>query len=102
MKPKKSPALRPASALFNALSAVALLFVIGKLIEQSAGEFPTLPAVLMPLGLTAGFYRAAVAPKRLVNMYAAFAPHLLLYPHTPHRIPHLDSIITKPPFCSLS
>ena len=76
MKPKKSPALRPAYALFNALAAVALLFIIGKLLEQGAGKFAALPAMLMPLSLAAGFYGAVVTPKGLVNMYTAFASHL--------------------------
>lgn len=67
-------AIRPASALFNALSAVALLFIIGKLVEQGAGEITTLPAVLMPLGLAAGFYSAAVAAFLIFqNLYTSFA-----------------------------
>ena len=76
--PKKSPALRPAFTLFNPFSAVSLLFVKGKLVEQGAGEFTALPTVLMLLGLAAGFYKAAAAPKWLHNMYAALAAHLFL------------------------
>lgn len=64
--------------LFNPFAAVALFFVLGKLFYKGAGEFTALPTLLMPLILTTGFYRAAFAPKWLINMYAAVTSYLLL------------------------
>ena len=67
----------PAPALLNALAIVPLLLVIGKLVEQRAGEIAALTAMLVSLALTAGLHRAAVSPEWLVHMYAAGAVHLL-------------------------
>ena len=72
----KSPVFRPAFALFNALAAVALLFVVGELIEQRSGKCTAPPAVLISFGFAAGFHRAALTPKGLFHLYAAFASHL--------------------------
>jgi len=68
----------PASALFDPFSIVPLLFIVGKLMEQFAGEVSALPAMPVPLALTAGFHRTAVPPKGLVHMYAARAVYLAL------------------------
>jgi len=65
--------LPPQLALFNAQAVVALLLVVGEAVEQGTGEVRTLSAVLVALALTAGLYGTGVAPKGLVNMYAALA-----------------------------
>jgi len=68
----------PAPALFEPFSIVPLLFIVGKLMEQFAGEVPALPAMPVPLALTAGFHRTTVPPKGLVHMYAAGTAYLAL------------------------
>ena len=58
--------LAPDLTLFNALAVVSLFGVIGKLAEQFTGEAVTRSTVrlALALALTAGFHRAAIAPKR--------------------------------------
>ena len=67
----------PFSALLNALSIIALFFVIGELVEQIAGKVTAFTAMLQAFALAATFYRAGIAPKRFVNMYTAAAIHLV-------------------------
>jgi hypothetical protein len=64
-------------ALFDTLSAVALVFVIGELFQQGAGELPALAAVGEAFSLAARLHRAAVAPEGLLNLRAAGAAQLL-------------------------
>ena len=60
----------PTPALFNPLSAVALIFIVGKLFEQPAGEFSALTAVFVLFLLAAGLHRAA-PPKGILNLTAS-------------------------------
>jgi len=48
----------PEAASFDSLSVIALIRMIGKFIKQTAREFRTLTAVVMPSRFTARFYRA--------------------------------------------
>jgi len=57
--------------------AVALLLVVGEAVEQGTGNVRALSAVFVTLALTAGFYGTGIAPKGLVNMYAALAAGIL-------------------------
>jgi len=63
--------------LFNALTIIALLFVVGELIEQIAGKVTAFTAMRETFTFAAAFYRTGIAPKRLVNMYTALAIHLV-------------------------
>ena len=65
----------PFFALCNAFAVIALLGVICKLVQQCAGKFAASPAVCKLFAFTAGFYRAAFAPKRFVNGYTPGAGH---------------------------
>ena len=68
---------KPKAAGFKAFTIISLLFVIGKLVQQVAWKFRTLPAVVMSSLLTTVFYRAGFAPKGLVDFSATLAVHLL-------------------------
>lgn len=67
----------PAFALLNPFAVITLFLIVGKLVEQAAGERTALPAVLMFFRFTAGFYRTGLSPEGPVNMYTAFTAHLL-------------------------
>ena len=67
----------PLPALLNALAIIALFFVVGKLAQQIAGKVTAFTAMLQAFTFAATFYRAGIAPKRLVNMYTALAIHLV-------------------------
>jgi len=69
--------------LFNALTIIALLFVVGELAQQIAGKVTACTAMLQTFAFAATFHRAGIAatealcPKRLVNMYTAPTTHLV-------------------------
>jgi hypothetical protein len=67
----------PRPALLDALSIIALLFVIGELVKQIARKATAFTAMLQAFIFAATFYRAGIAPKRFVNMYTACAIHLV-------------------------
>lgn len=66
----------PVFTLFNPFSAIPLFFIISKLVQQVAGEILTVSAMIFCLCLAARFHRTAVAPERLLNMYASLTVHL--------------------------
>jgi len=63
--------------LLDALAVIALFFIVGELVEQIAGKVTAFAAMFQAFTFTATFYRAGIAPKRLVNMYTAPAIHLI-------------------------
>jgi len=69
--------LLPQLTLFDPASAVALLLVVSKAVEKGTGNVRALSAVLKAFALAAGLYGTGIAPKGLVNMYAALAAGIL-------------------------
>jgi len=63
--------------LLDALAIITLFFVVGELAQQIAGKVTAFTAMLQAFTFAATFYRAGIAPKRLVNMYTAPAIHLV-------------------------
>ena len=76
--PVASFGLLPPPALLNPLSAVALFFVVGELVQQVAGKVRALSAVCQPLCFAAGLDGAAFAPERLFDVRASLAPRRFL------------------------
>lgn len=68
----------PLPALLDALSIIALFFVIGESVEQIAGKITAFTAMLQAFTFAAAFYRAGIAPKRFVNMYTTTTIHFVL------------------------
>lgn len=62
----------PQRTLANALTIVAFLFIVGKLMEHFAGERFALAAVLPLLSFAAGLHGTR-APKRLLNEHTSRA-----------------------------
>ena len=76
--PAASFGLLPPPALLNPLSAVALFFVVGELVQQVAGKFRALSAVRQPLCFAAGLDGAGFTPERLFDVRASLASRRLL------------------------
>ena len=71
-------AFSPTFTLLQPFPVIPLLFIISELVQQIAGEIAALPAMFMPFCFSAGFHRAAFAPKWFFNIYASFTPCLCL------------------------
>ena len=76
--PAASFGLLPPLALLNPLSAVALFFVVGELVQQVAGKVRALSAVRQSLCFATGLDGAGFAPERLFDVRASLASRRLL------------------------
>ena len=56
----------------DSLAVVALLGVVGELLEQFTGELRALAAMLEMFPLAAGFYRTCVPPRRVWRFHSIF------------------------------